>query len=402
MSEVVEVFATHLGHNVKLGWKPASPEVKAKTLKFSTYHLAELPVAPVGPLGYTAKSSGLSKVFMNDQLGCCVISAYYHIKCTATSLTGTEFVATDQQIVNDYGSIGGYNGTSRSDQGCDIPTALNWWKAHPDQGGTQILGYLAVDATNLTLCRQLIYLFGNLFGGVGLPAAWVGNDMPQANGFVWPVAGRAVAANGHCIPFLDYDTNPSVPGLETDTWALTGTVVNAAVAEYFADSNGGELYVILTPDWVNKAKQIAPNAIAWDQLIQDFDSQGGTVPIPVSPPAPPTPTPPAPPTPGGDLDITWDLTALTVTVPTGVVAISSPLPVGFFIPAFNLVILPTGWTVAGGTTTHNKFDITALITFLTTYGPTALALIESLITAFQAKVKQEFPPGVHEIHPPGP
>ena len=35
--------------------------------------------------------------------------------------------------------------------------------------------------------------------------------------------------------------------------------------------------------------------MAWTDLIEDFDSMGGTVPVPPAPaPAPPAPTPPAP------------------------------------------------------------------------------------------------------------
>ena len=402
---VKEVYAEHLQVNVKLGCKPAPEETKAKLLKFSNYHLADLPPAPAGPLGYTLKSSGLSKVFMNDRLGCCVISAYYHIKCQATSLTGTEQIATDQQIVNDYGHIGGYNGTARTDNGCDIPTALNWWLKNGDQMGVKLLGYLAVDASNVQLCRQLIHLFGNLYGGVGLPDYWVGRGMPQANGFIWDVAGNSDWNNGHCIPFLDYDMDPKNPGLCPDTWGLTGTVTDAAM-EYFTATQNGELYVLVTPDWLDKAKQVAPNQIAWDQLIQDFDSMGGNIPVPNPAPTPipvPPPAPPGPkPTPSTDMEIIWDATAKTVTVPTGIYGVPSPLPVGLYIPSMNLVLLPTGWTVATGTQQPHfaeilaehveKFDVSALISAIEKYGPTVVTVIQTIISALtksSSKFKSE-------------
>lgn len=95
----------------------------------------------------------------------------------------------------------------------------------------------------------------------------------------------------NCIIGAGYNSN----GVTVDTWGMLGTLTWAAIAEYCVQSAGGELYVMLTPDQLAKGATTAPNGVAWNQLITDFDSLGGNVPVPTPPaPTPPAPTPPAP------------------------------------------------------------------------------------------------------------
>ena len=69
----------------------------------------------------------------------------------------------------------------------------------------------------------------------------------------------------------------------------------AAVAALCSAADGGDLFVMLTPDQLAKGQAKAPNGFAWADLVADFDAMGGKV-TPVAPPAPtpPGPTPPAP------------------------------------------------------------------------------------------------------------
>ena len=61
---------------------------------------------------------------------------------------------------------------------------------------------------------------------------------------------------------------------------MTGTLTNAAVAKYATASNNGELYTVVSHDALSKVTDKAPNGFDWSQLIADFDSIGGTVPLP--------------------------------------------------------------------------------------------------------------------------
>jgi hypothetical protein len=77
---------------------------------------------------------------------------------------------------------------------------------------------------------------------------------------------------------------------------MIGMITWAALARYCASSVGGELYTVLSQDWVNQATQKAPSG-TFSQLVAYFDSIGGAVtpPAVVAPPPPPV-TPPVTPT----------------------------------------------------------------------------------------------------------
>jgi hypothetical protein len=275
--------------NVALGRKRPAPGAHKLYLK-NYLKTAVLPPAPAS-CSYTAKAANaLSNMYLNDQLGDCVIAGGYHIVGTETgNATGAPFVATSSQIIADYSAIGGYvPGDPSTDQGCDEQTAMNYWQSHGFADGTKISGWLAIDATNQTEIMQAMYLFENLLFGIELPDAWI-NPTPSASGFVWS-DGQPDPNNGHCVIGVGYNST----GVQIDTWGMIGTITWAAISHLCSSAGGGELYVLLTPDQVAKGQQTAPNGVAWSALIADFDSMGGNVPVPTPVPPTPVPVPPAP------------------------------------------------------------------------------------------------------------
>ena len=299
---VKTVFAPHLNANVKFGRK--RPVALGPHLKADRYFKASLPAPPTS-CDYTAKASVvLADIYGNDQLGDCVIAGGYHITGVETGNAGKLFHATNAQIIKDYGAIGGYvPGDPSTDNGCDEVTAMNYWQSHGLADGTKILGWLAVDPNNLTEVMQAMYLFENLMFGIELPDAWV-SPFPRGSGFTWDVAGAADPNNGHCVVGVGYTTS----GVSIDTWGMIGTMTWKAVQTYCNSQNGGQLFVMITPDQLTSGQTKAPNGVAWTDLISDFDALGGHVPVPAPPapvpgptgPTPPTPVPPTPvpPTPG--------------------------------------------------------------------------------------------------------
>jgi len=270
------VQAPHLGRPVVLGRRRPVARCPRLTLR----HYADVSTPPTCDYGPKAASS-LVDVYLNDQLGDCVIAAGYHLVGVATgNATGTPFVATDAQITADYSAIGGYvPGQPSTDQGCDEQTALNYWTSRGFADGSQLCGWLAVDGTDKKTVQTALYLFENLFFGVELPDAWI-SPFPSADGFTWDVAGAADPQNGHAFLGYGYDDK----GVTIDTWGLRGTVTYAAIAQYATMAGAGELYVLLTPDLVAKGQSRAPNGFDWSSLVADFDALGGKVPAP-SPPA---------------------------------------------------------------------------------------------------------------------
>jgi len=230
---------------------------------------------PVVSVSYETKAqAALRNIYLNDQLGDCVIAGGYHVVGVETgNATGTPFVATDQQIIADYGAVGGYvPGDPSTDQGCNIQTALAHWQTVGFADGTKLKGYLSVNPTNKHELMTALYLFENLVFGLELPDAYV-NPFPSGDGFTWGVAGAPDPSNGHCIIGAGYNTS----GVGIDTWALEGTFTWEAIAAYCTASNGGEVYTVITPDQLAKGQSVAPNGFNWLTLTQDFDILGGHV-----------------------------------------------------------------------------------------------------------------------------
>jgi hypothetical protein len=220
----------------------------------------------------------------NDDYGDCVFACVGHVTGVETANAGTPFHATLQQVLAMYSAVTGFDPNDPStDNGANIQDALNYWQAHGFANGTKILGYLSVDATNWAEVQSALYLFENLILGMELPDAYV-NPFPSGDGALWDVAGDPVPENGHCVGGCAYNANGE---LIVDTWGMLVRLTRTALAKYATPSNGGELWVVLTPDQLAKGQAKAPNGVAWSSLVADFDSIGGHVPIPSPPPAPP-------------------------------------------------------------------------------------------------------------------
>lgn len=237
--------------------------------------------APPPSCDYTKPAAkALANVYGNDTLGDCVIAGLAHVVGVLTAgATGTPFIYTREQIIQLYSAIGGYvPGDPATDRGCDEQTALNYWENHGAPGGThRIAGWLSVNAADPAEYRTALWLFENLYFGLELPDAWV-NPMPAEPGFVWDAKGPPDPNNGHCVAGVGY----TAQGVVIDTWGMTGTLTDRAIAQYGSLASHGEVYTVVSQDAISKASQKAPNGFDWSQLIADFDSMGGSV----TPPSP--------------------------------------------------------------------------------------------------------------------
>lgn len=266
------------GKTFRMGRK--RPVARCPRLSLKNYLKMSLP-APPESMGYAAKAaSPLGLMYLNDSLGDCVIAGMAHVEGVLTANAGWPVVLNDAQITALYSAIGGYvPGDPSTDQGCDEQTALNYWQqkglARMDKQGflldlalaeCKIAGWMSVNPSDPAEVRTALWLFENVIFGVELPDAWV-NPMPSAPGFVWESAGEADPDNGHCFVATGY--GPS--GLQICTWGMLGSITNAAVEKYAGQSEGGELYCVISQDGIAKASQKAPNGFDWSQLLADFD-----------------------------------------------------------------------------------------------------------------------------------
>jgi hypothetical protein len=261
---IKSVLAPHLGRHVKFGRR--RPVARGPRLHMANYLRLSLPTPP--PLADYSEfgQPALSNIYGNDVLGDCVIAGGYHIVATASGNAGALFTATEDQIVSDYSAIGGYVlGDPSTDQGCDEETALNYWSETGFADGSKLAGWAAVDGTSVQQLQACAWLFENLMFGIELPDAWV-QSMPTGSGFTWDCAGDPDPNNGHCVVGTGY----TVDGVTIDTWGLLGTLTYQAIADYAVASNGGEVYVLLTPDQIAKGQAKAPNGFAWADLVSDM------------------------------------------------------------------------------------------------------------------------------------
>ena len=288
------VFAPHINRTVKMG-RTRPVKKGRKYLRLSDYLIkGQLPTPPDAVDYRKGASKSLRNIFLNDQLGDCVIAAGYHVTGTATGNAGGEFVATDKQITADYSAIGGYvPGDESTDQGCDEETGFAYWESHGFANGTKLIGHLTVDASNQNEVKTALWLFENVFFGTELPDEWI-SPFPSDDTTTWDVAGKPNPENGHAYQGVAY----GVAGVIVDTWALYVTQTWKALAKYNTRGAGGQLFSLFTPDMLAKGQAKCPNGIDWASLIADFQAMGGTVvnPPPTPDPAPPAPTP-APPAP---------------------------------------------------------------------------------------------------------
>lgn len=251
------------------------PIAHGPRLKLCNYLMKSLPAPPESSDYFSAASSVTSQVYLNDTEGDCVIAGMCHLDGIFDVMAGnapTIFAST--QVNSLYSAIGGYvPGDESTDNGCDEVTALNYWENNGLLNNTKkIAGYIQVNANDIEECKNAVYLFGNLYFGVGLPDAWI-NPFPQSPGFTWDVNGEADPNNGHCFISAAYDKN----GFKINTWGMIGNLTPAALTKYAGQSEGGQLFSVLSKDTLSQASHKAPSGVDWTQLIADFDSLGGNL-----------------------------------------------------------------------------------------------------------------------------
>lgn len=211
---------------------------------------------------YSAKApASLHNIYKNDVLGDCVIAGGYHVRGITSANGGKSVLFSDDQVIQDYSAIGGYNpkatpdqnGENPTDQGCDENVALKYWETTGFPDGVKLVNAIAIDATNIEEVRLALYLFENVYFGVELPDAWV-NPMPAGPGWRWDKTGVPDQNNGHC--FIGVDLVPD--GVKIDSWGMCGYLTNAAISYYASPSQNGQLFTLLTPDIICNVTKKSP------------------------------------------------------------------------------------------------------------------------------------------------
>lgn len=231
----------------KLGKQPRREDRFHRTLQFKNYRLPGVLPTPPPEISYVVKVPSWP-MLLNDRLGDCVIAAMGHMvqQWTYFASGGTAMqTMTDPEALAAYEAIGGYYPPDPStDQGCDMLTALNYWRNNGIMVAGKIhkiAGFVELTPTLANL-REAAWIFGNVFVGVALPTAVQGAyDWTVPDGGIYSAAGQPSGWGGHCIPVMAESPETAT----CITWAERLKMSHNFFSDYCDES-----YAVLSEDWL--------------------------------------------------------------------------------------------------------------------------------------------------------
>lgn len=264
------------GKTYKMGRKqPANPRTGLTMKALLAANVLPQVTVPASTGYGTAANQSLRNIYMNDLLGDCVIAEGLHTDGVTSGNNGAIVVYSQDQIIEDYVAIGGYdpnaplvNGQNPTDNGCDENTAIDYWETNGFPTGRWLKKGVSVDPTNIVEVRTALYLFENLCFPINLPDAWI-NPFPSADGFIWDQEGPPDYDNGHS--FIGFDLLPN-GNIAIDTWAMFGEITPDAIAYYSAWAQGGQLFTFLLPDMFYRLSKKSPADYDESVLIEYLNS----------------------------------------------------------------------------------------------------------------------------------
>ena len=262
------IITASSGSSVHVGGRlPPKPEFLAKISKMKD-HYATIPNGVPSSIDYSpAADTALHQMYCNDTLGCCTIAAVGHCEGVWSGNANNGVPATlftNEQVIAAYSACGGYvPGDASTDNGCEEDVVLNYWKTNGlPVGGSEIAGFLLIDANNVNEVKAALWLFEVLYAGTGIPESWT---QVQGDGFVWD-SDAPVEANGHAFAFFGFDDI----GVKVSTWGMKGTLTWAGLAHNIGQDPQGQLYAIISRDMLNKASLKSPSGLDWAAIGLQF------------------------------------------------------------------------------------------------------------------------------------
>jgi hypothetical protein len=242
---------------MKLG--KSNPVHDPRTLKLANYLNGGLPPAP--PQYDYANNIGDTEwgMMANDKIGNCTCASAGHLIMEWTDDNGSLFIPADQDIINVYIALTGYNPvTGENNTGAGATDVLNYWRK-TGIASHKVLAYAALDHKDHNHIMQSVFLFGGCYAGFSLPLA----AKTQA---IWDVPvsgltgdGAPGSWGGHAVPVIGYDSD----GLTVVTWGAIKKMTWS-----FWDAYCDESYAIISTDFVSSKP--APNGFDLAALQADL------------------------------------------------------------------------------------------------------------------------------------
>ena len=193
----------------------------------------------------------------NDTVGDCVIAAMMHYVMAATANTEKPAIFTTEEAIKTYSAITGYNpGDANTDQGTVYTDALAYWQQTglKDTLGRshKILGWAAIDFSNIASLRQAIAIFGGILVGTAVTQSM---EDQFDSGEPWNPPYSGGVLGGHGIPWLGYGSE----GQTCITWGKREQMALEAIGEV------DEAYAVITQDFLDRQGE-SPSGLDLDAL----------------------------------------------------------------------------------------------------------------------------------------
>lgn len=242
---------------MKLG--KLAPKFSPRTLSFAKYAGAAVPAPPLKVWREYKVPPDAWGMFGNDTIGDCTCAAIAHMLMLITAHTGTMVVPTEQDVITAYSAVSGYDpATGMNDNGAAITDVMEYWRT-VGIAGHKILGWAAIDQTDLNAFRQAVWLFGGVNIGIQVPAV----AMTQfGSGEPWSIVDNdGGIEGGHSIPNFGYGHE----GTNCITWGKRQGMSWDWFKKYC-----DEAYTVITPEWLDQATGLTPSGFDLTTLQADL------------------------------------------------------------------------------------------------------------------------------------
>lgn len=257
-----------------LGCKKSDPRKIRRAASMEHYLVAaNLPRLPQATNWRSRLNAATLGAMLNDQWGCCVVSAQGHSIQAYTACASQEVTVPDSSILNGYIAMTGEEGAAFNpgppavnDNGVQLSDGIDYM-INTGIDGHMFLAKLSINPRNFTSIQYGLALFGIVQIGVSLTPQTLQStdtwDIPAHIPFFHRHEYTPNPSLGHAIAVVDYNADGS---LVVISWGQFFTVTPAWQAACI-----DEAWVPLSPDWANTAG-MAPNMLDWETLKADYPS----------------------------------------------------------------------------------------------------------------------------------
>ena len=204
----------------------------------------------------------------NDTVGDCTCAAMAKLSVAWSHNAGdmAYWPSMTPLAIGLYERATGYNPADpNTDQGAELTDILTFVQKNgvDTAGRGKGVQWVSVDATKPDEVAKAIDIFGGVYTGVNLSPDWLNNPV---EGGVWDVGAPGNPMYGHCVAAFDFNEQ----GVIINSWGLFITVTWSAFARYWAANAGGEVFTIVSPEWISAATQTSPSGMNAAQLSADL------------------------------------------------------------------------------------------------------------------------------------